>query len=78
MGSQNAGGRKSHPLWLVPVCPACSYKQWECEKDDFIPTLEAVFEALPLEIGFDIEVRSGARGTAARHQGVTEGQAGTG
>ncbi|EFJ48622.1 hypothetical protein VOLCADRAFT_60393 [Volvox carteri f. nagariensis] len=32
------------------------YEQWNCDQDGAIPTLEAVFAALPPEIGFDIEV----------------------
>ncbi|GLI69642.1 hypothetical protein VaNZ11_014312 [Volvox africanus] len=34
-----------------------SYEQWKCDQDDAIPTLEAVFEALPPEVGFDIEIK---------------------
>ncbi|GLC45162.1 hypothetical protein PLESTB_000428700 [Pleodorina starrii] len=36
---------------------ATRYEQWQCEQDDSIPTLEAVFSALPPEVGFDIEIK---------------------
>ncbi|GIL71283.1 hypothetical protein Vretimale_2860 [Volvox reticuliferus] len=36
---------------------ATSYEQWKCDQDDAIPTLEAVFAALPPEVGFDIEIK---------------------
>lgn len=56
------------------------YEPWACAADDSIPTLEAVFRAMPPEIGFDIEVRfEGARADlAGREQGkgyLQQGQA---
>ncbi|GIL47848.1 hypothetical protein Vafri_4498 [Volvox africanus] len=36
---------------------ATSYEPWKCDQDDAIPTLEAVFAALPPEVGFDIEIK---------------------
>eukprot|EP00198_Chlamydomonas_reinhardtii_P004009 XP_001693345.1 glycerophosphoryl diester phosphodiesterase family protein [Chlamydomonas reinhardtii] len=35
------------------------YEPWACAADDSIPTLEAVFRAMPPEIGFDIEMTTG-------------------
>ncbi|KAG2444173.1 hypothetical protein HYH02_009112 [Chlamydomonas schloesseri] len=33
------------------------YEPWACTEDDSIPTLEAVFRAMPPEVGFDIEIK---------------------
>ncbi|KAG2436879.1 hypothetical protein HXX76_006399 [Chlamydomonas incerta] len=37
--------------------PGTQYEPWACAQDDSIPTLEAVFRAMPPEIGFDVEIK---------------------
>lgn len=46
-------------LGLLPHArrPLPSYLSWRVEDDDELPTLQAVFEALPDSVGFDIEVK---------------------